>query len=312
VPGPGINEDRTAITVNTARVKKEKQDTTVMRGILNRSLKSFKATEHIAIEYIRLRPTDSADLVFSSVKDRDLAREHPRWLTTVMPEARMRGEQWYPVKCDCVAKNAVMDLDKDDNRTLRPGLLSEFKEQNSTDTIDCTAMKVAWLSKRQSEKRVGSLVIWLKQPAAADHLLREGIARFGTSGAFCSKFERREGFDLCYNCNRYGHKQTNCTHKTKCGICSNPHNTRNCSQRTTPKCPACRGPHPIFDRKCKFHPRHVTIDEEQESTGDKTRSRDEGASKQRPTFGPTLPPGMARERREASMNVDADMTDELG
>jgi hypothetical protein len=49
-PGPGINEDRTIITINTVRVKKEKQNTTVMRGILNRSLTSFKATEHIAIE----------------------------------------------------------------------------------------------------------------------------------------------------------------------------------------------------------------------------------------------------------------------
>jgi hypothetical protein len=56
--------------------------------------------------------------------------------------------------------------------------------------------------------------------------------------------------------------------------------------------------------------------------GDKTRSRDEraskdkgvnkdkGASKQRPTFSPTLPLGIAREGREASMNVDADMADE--
>jgi hypothetical protein len=50
-------------------------------------------TEDIVIEYIRLRPTDSADLVFSSAKDRDRAREHPRWLTAAMPEARMRGEQ---------------------------------------------------------------------------------------------------------------------------------------------------------------------------------------------------------------------------
>jgi hypothetical protein len=166
-------------------------------------------------------------------------------------------------------------------------------------------MKVVWLSKRQSEKRVGSLVIWLKQPAAADHFSHERIVRFRTSEAFCSKFERREGFDLCYNCNGYGHKQTNCTNKTKCGICSNPHNIRNCSQRTTPKCPACLGPHPIFNRKCRFHLRHITTDGEQESTG-------KGASKQRPTFGPTLPPGMARERREASMNVDADMMDELG
>jgi hypothetical protein len=121
-------------------------------------------------------------------------------------------------------------------------------------------------------------------------------------------FERREGFDLYYNCNRYRHKQTNYTHKIKCGICSNPHNTRNCSQRTTPKYLVYLGPHPIFARKYRFHLRHITTDGEQESTGDKTRSRDKGASKykgaskQRPTFGPTLPPGMVRERREVSMN----------
>jgi hypothetical protein len=35
-----------------------------------------------------------------------------------------------------------MDLEKDDGKTLRIGVLSEFKEQNSTDTIDYTAMKV--------------------------------------------------------------------------------------------------------------------------------------------------------------------------
>jgi hypothetical protein len=92
VLGPGINEDRTVITINTVRVKKEKQDTKVMRGVLNRSLTLFKATEHIAIKYIRLRPTDSVDLVFSLVKDRDLVREHPRWLTTIIPEARIRSE----------------------------------------------------------------------------------------------------------------------------------------------------------------------------------------------------------------------------
>jgi hypothetical protein len=206
---------------------------------------------------------------------RDRARKHPRWLTAAMPEARMRGEQWYPVKCDSVAKNDVMDLEKNDGKTLRDGVLLEFKEQNSTDTIDCTAMKVAWLSKRQSEKRVGSLVIWLKLSAAADHLLQQGTARFKASGAFCSRFEQRESIDLCYNCNRYGHKQANCMNKTKCGICSNPHNTGNCSQRDSPRCPACKGEHTIFDKKCKLHPKHIP---------------------DKPKFGPTLPPAMAKEK----------------
>jgi hypothetical protein len=47
------------------------------------------------------------------------------------------------VKCDCVAKNDVMDLEKNDGKTLRDRVLLEFKEQNSTNTIDCIAIKVA-------------------------------------------------------------------------------------------------------------------------------------------------------------------------
>jgi hypothetical protein len=74
---------------------------------------------------------------------------------------------------------------------------------------------------------------------------------------------------------RYGHKQVNCSHQTKCGICSNPHNTRNCSQKDSPRRPACKGDHPIFDRKCKFHPKHTP---------------------EKPKFGPTLPSAMAKEK----------------
>ena len=302
------DEDKTAITINTVRVKREKQDTTVMLETFNRSLRSLRATEEIKIQYIRLRQTDGADLVFSSTEDRDRAREHPRWLTSAMLEARMRGEQWYPVKCDGVAKDAVMDLEKDDSKTLRPELLSEFKEQNSTGTIDCTAMKATWLSKRQHEKRVGSLVIWLKKPAAAEHLIRQGTALFGASGSYCCKFERRDGLDLCYNCNRYGHKQITCTHPTRCGICSNPHNTRNCSQRATPKCPACIGEHPIFDRRCKFYPLHVVATTQPSNAGRIGKQGNGRGSKQRPVFGPSLPPGMAKERRQVSVEADETMT----
>jgi hypothetical protein len=80
---PQVNEDTAVITINTIRVQKGKQDTKVIRGILNRSLTLFKAIEYIIIEYIRLRLTDSVDLVFLSVKDRDLVREHLRWLTNL-------------------------------------------------------------------------------------------------------------------------------------------------------------------------------------------------------------------------------------
>jgi hypothetical protein len=104
------------------------------------------------------------------------------------------------------------------------------------------------------------------------------FARFGASGAFCSRFEQSDVLGLYYNCNRYEHEQANCTHQTKCGACPNPHNTKNCSQRTSLKCPACKGEHPVFDRKCKFHSECTTADNE------------------KPKFGPSPPPAMAKEK----------------
>ena len=173
-----------------------------MRDALNRSLRNFKVTEGIAIQYIRLRQMESMDLVFPSEEHTVKARSHPRWLTAAMPEARMRVEQCYPVKCEGVVENVVMNLDKDDGRTLRDAVPTECKDQNSTEDVDCTAMKLNRLSKSHLKKRVGSLVIWLRHKVAADHLLQRGTAVFGASGAFCSEFLRLNNPDLCYNCNK--------------------------------------------------------------------------------------------------------------
>jgi hypothetical protein len=67
----------------------------------------------------------------------------------------------------------------------------------------------------------------------------------------------------------------------------------------------------VLSKAC-YNRRRVGKYGRQTRSRDEGASKDKGASKQKPTFGPTLPPGMAKERREASMNVDTDMTDELG
>ena len=178
----------------------------------------------------------------------------------------MKGETWYPIKCDGVAKSMVMDQKVNDGRTLRAGLLEEFKEDNSNATVDCLAKKVAWLSKN-SEKPVGSLVVWLSRKEAAEHLLWSQTVLFGASAAFCSRFEAAENNGPCYRCNKYGHKQGRCTRKMACGICAKEHQTRSCNNKENPKCPACAGAHTIFDRKCPLHPSNQRKARESESRG---------------------------------------------
>lgn len=80
---------------------------------------------------------------------------------------------------------------------------------------------------------------------------------FGAYEAFCSQYYNAPDDGPCYNCNSYGHKQSHCKKQTKCGICSEKYQIRDCTNRNKPKYPACMGPHPIFNRRCIRHPRHI-------------------------------------------------------
>ena len=85
---------------------------------------------------------------------------------------RVQGEKWYPVKCDMVAKQAVLDRTATDDKTLSRTVCENFSKDNQAEGIDFTVTKVPWLSKADYKKKVGSLVIWLKSKFAADHLLK--------------------------------------------------------------------------------------------------------------------------------------------
>jgi hypothetical protein len=141
-------------------------------------------------------------------------------------------------------------------------------------TVDCspnpaTAVGLPWQSLHPPRieqsglwscllaKKVGSLVIWLKSKLAAEHLLQSGTAIFGATGAYCSKWERREDNLPCFNCNKYGHKQASCTAAPKCALCSGKHSRLKCPRPTELCCPACnKEGHSVFDWKCKLHPNH--------------------------------------------------------
>ncbi|TKA61826.1 hypothetical protein B0A49_11603, partial [Cryomyces minteri] len=200
-----IEDDKCSITINTTRVKGETTDFTKVKENLQRSIDSYNVLNGVKIVCLRPLPADRINVVFKSEAEATRAREHKQWITMAMPLAKVKSEEWYPIKCDMVSKRAVMDAAINDGRTLRTEVCNEFKEDNSTEGIDCTAHKVRWLSKAQSQKATGSLVIWLKNKISAEHLLRAGQVMFGAYGAFCSRYEQAPNDGLCYNCNTILH-----------------------------------------------------------------------------------------------------------
>jgi hypothetical protein len=252
-----MEDDPRTITINTFRVEGEKHDFNIVKGMLQRTISSYKVLEGVWIECLRPLPGDRINVVFRTEEEARKAREHKQWVTTAMPTARVKGEPWYPIKCDMVAKEAVCRTGEGDKVMLKTEVCEKFKDDNSEGGLDCTAYQARWLSKPNPQKRTGSLVIWLKNKLSAEHLLRKGQVLFGAYGAFCSQYYSAPSDGPCYNCNSYGHKQSHCKKPAKCGICSEKHQTRDCTNRDRPKCPACTGPHPIFDRRCIRHPRHI-------------------------------------------------------
>lgn len=90
------------------------------------------------------------------------------------------------------------------------------------------------------------MVVWLKNRVYAEYLLRTGTAMFGAIDAFCSPFVMRDNSGPCYHCNRYKLKQASCTRYIGCAICSKGHHRDECTNKDSPKYPACGDAHTVF------------------------------------------------------------------
>lgn len=234
----------------------ESTDFSAIKEKLQQGIDKIGVTKCLKIQFLRPGPGTRIEVIFESKTQAEKARKHTQWATGQFHGVRVQGEKWYPVKCDMVAKQAVLDRTATDDKTLSRTVCENFSKDNQAEGIDFTVTKVPWLSKADYKKKVGSLVIWLKSKFAADHLLKSGTAIFGATGAYCSKWEVKANELPCFNCNTYGHKQAECTSIIKCALCSGPHSRHNCPKKTI-KCPAChKEGHTVFDWQCSLHPKN--------------------------------------------------------
>lgn len=134
--------DKCLVTINTSQVRGEKTGFNVVKDNLQRTIDSMKVTAGVKNTCLRPLPGDRINVVFRNEGEAQEAREHEQWLTRAMPNARVKGEPWYPIKRDMVSKRAVMDPKAEDGRALREEVCEEIKNDNSNDEVDCTAYKV--------------------------------------------------------------------------------------------------------------------------------------------------------------------------
>jgi hypothetical protein len=223
-------KDERVVIIDAGRTKAEKTDYIIVKARLQEGLDNIQATAGLKIECLRPGPGDRIEVVFATKAQAEKARKHSRWVITQMPGTRLQGDEWYPVKCDLVAKQAVLDSTAKDGVTLKQDVCKDFQAQNSVEGMDCTALKARWISRADSTKKTGSMVIWLKHKAATSYLLAKGIAIFGPTRSYCSKWESRDYRLLCFHCNKHGHLQAACKAPLRCAICSGGHRRFECKQ----------------------------------------------------------------------------------
>ncbi|KAJ5688202.1 hypothetical protein N7536_010821 [Penicillium majusculum] len=105
--------------------------------------------------------------------------------------AQVLRDELYPIKVDSVNKAVVLD-EKDEIRARATAALSEENE--------VTVAKIAWLSRKESVKAYGSIVIYLTRGTDARRLIADGFFYAGGESGVTSTFEYRLRPTQCYNC----------------------------------------------------------------------------------------------------------------
>jgi hypothetical protein len=156
--------------------------------------------------------------------------------------ARVLRDELYPIKVDSVKKAAVLD----ENDEIRAGAAATFSEENET-----TVAKISWLSRKESTKAYGSMVVFLTKGSDARRLLADGFFHAGGESGVTSAFEYRPRPVQCYNCQEIGHKAFQCKNAQKCAKCSKEGHHHSICNETVLQCVPCGGPHESYSKNCR-------------------------------------------------------------
>ncbi|PHH85351.1 hypothetical protein CDD83_550 [Cordyceps sp. RAO-2017] len=117
-------------------------------------------------------------------------------------------DQLYPVKVDNVNRTAVLDGEGN----VLPGAVEALGAENNL-----TIAKISWLSKRETGKAYGSMVVYVTKGSDERRLLDGQYFDLAGELACTNVFERRNGPVQCFNCQGMGRKAFSCKKPQTCG-----------------------------------------------------------------------------------------------
>ena len=236
---------RSAIILDLSRTGNRANDFAQLKERINEVLSKQDATKEVRCTGLQRRVggEDQVKITFATEEAARQARQHDQWLQEPrFQEARVLGEQWYPIKVDRVNRS-----------TISPNFSNDITKEAMEAVAQENGVKIQrmrWLGK-PSDKTYGSVVVFLADHHEAEMLLGKGMMDFGGEMAYTRIYERRHGPTRCFKCHGYGHLEARCKATAAvCGKCAQMGHTVDHCTSTRTRCAACQGPHQASDRTC--------------------------------------------------------------
>ena len=196
----------------------------------------------IRLRAARTLPSGDVAIQTTTEEEAEKLRGEDGWTKVLGSKAKLARKKYGIVAMGI--PTAKIDLEK----------MEETKEKIVTQNASmCTGMKIEsifWLSTLKKDKRTSSLVIEIDDAKMANTLIEEGLVLDHTLHG-CMRYNPACRIKQCFNCYKYGHVSVHCQKSTKCGACSGPHRTSECTRDKAQKCPLCNGAHTSWDKRCE-------------------------------------------------------------
>jgi hypothetical protein len=242
---PSSVTDTLYCTVDTSTVEEAERDKAKpgnIRQEIEKEMRREEGADDWRCAAVTKDPRNTTRIRITCRNEAELARVKQAAEKTAVQGSRILRDQLYPIKVDNANRTAILEEDG----KLRPGVVEMLEKEN-----EVRIAKVSWLSRKDSGKAYGSMVVYVTKGSDAVRLLQGQYFHVAGESAFTRVFEPRRGPTQCFNCQELGHKAYSCKKARACARCAQQGHRHSECRAEIPKCVPCGGPHESFSRHCR-------------------------------------------------------------